>query len=135
MMLPWFALVGHKRPTGLGIWKQCSARSMTRLACSLCRTPPLWIYITTRCPSVWWAAENTQPCVHICRYLSMSAFLQQAYLSIQAEKQTIMRIKQNQHVFTITMHPVQTANKNVIIRSKRLRRAQIYDSCYILLPQ
>ena len=64
LMLPWFALVGHKWPTGLGIWKQCNARSRTRLACSWFGTPPLWIYtMTTRCPTVWWAAENTQPCV------------------------------------------------------------------------
>ena len=66
LMLPWFALVGHKWPTGLGIWKQCNARSRTRLACSWFGTPPLWIYtMTTRCPTVWWAAENTQPCVHM----------------------------------------------------------------------
>ena len=73
VMLPWFALVGHTWPTGLGIWKQCNARSMTRLACSLSRTPPLWIYtMTTRCPTVWWAAENTQPCVHMCQVLRLS---------------------------------------------------------------
>ena len=66
LMLPWFALVGNKWPTGLGIWKQCNARSRTRLACSWFGTPPLWIYtMTTRCPTVWWAAENTQPCVHM----------------------------------------------------------------------
>jgi len=51
-MPPWFALVDHKKPTGLGIWRQCLARSRTQLAGSLFGTPPLRIYtMTTWCPT------------------------------------------------------------------------------------
>ena len=66
LMPPWFALAGHKQPTGPGIWGQCLARSMTQLAGSLFGTPPLRIYtMTTLVPNTWWAAENTQPCVRM----------------------------------------------------------------------
>ena len=95
LMLPWFALVGHKWPTGLGIWKQCNARSRTRLACSWFGTPPLWIYtMTTRCPTVWWAAENTQPCVHMsCKPIMLLAMqtLQEANQSFKRKNAHVLR--------------------------------------------
>ena len=40
------------------------ARSRTRPACRLLRTPPLRIHHEAKVPYMWWAAENTQPCVH-----------------------------------------------------------------------
>ena len=52
VMPPWFALVCNKLPTGLGIWSQRGARSMTQLARSPSGTPPLWTYTTKpRCPT------------------------------------------------------------------------------------
>ena len=52
MMPPWFALVLDKLPTGLGIWSQRGARSMTQLTRSPSGTPPLWTYTTKpRCPT------------------------------------------------------------------------------------
>ena len=52
MMPPWFALVCNKLPTGLGIWSQRGARSMTQLARSPSGTPPLWTYTTKPgCPT------------------------------------------------------------------------------------
>ena len=52
MMPPWFALVCNKLPTGLGIWSQLGARSMTQLASSASGAPPLWTYTTKpRCPT------------------------------------------------------------------------------------
>ena len=46
---------------------ECSdaARSRTRPACRLFRTPLLRTYtMKSRCPPTQWAAENTQPCAH-----------------------------------------------------------------------
>ena len=66
LMLPWFAPLATNRQTGPGIWKQRGTRSQTQLAHGRFRTPPTRIYtMKTRCPCFWWAAENTQPCVHI----------------------------------------------------------------------
>ena len=122
LMLPWFALVGNKWPTGLGIWKQCNARSRTRLACSWFGTPPLWIYtMTTRCPTVWWAAENTQPCVH----MSYKPIMQQT-CRLKAKHAHVLRHWQG----FISIFPVQISWTVMTVMNKSEPDASMVCPCW-----
>ena len=73
VMPPWFALVGDQTPTGLGIWMQHSARSITQLARSPFRTPTLWTYtMMPRCPTHGGLLRIRSHASTICKLRNMS---------------------------------------------------------------